>query len=733
VGDGVGAWPPRALRSYAELFALAGLAITQPVLDVFGRAPDFFVYREASRAGLVAFAVLVAVLPAAVLWEAEQLVGLAGARAGRIAHVAFVGLLVGLFLLVSLKQADVASGVLVVLLAAAGATGGVLAYRRWRGIRTWLAYLAAAPFLFVGLFLTTSQASDLLASQEVAAARIADLRDPTTVVILQFDEWPLQTVIDRRGRIDPDLYPNLAALAADGVWYRNATTAATYTTYAVPAILTGRQPDGERAAVASEYPESLFTLLGGEFDLDVIESVTQLCPTNLCDGDLVDQGPGSSAGSASPHGVGQLLIDATETYRAMASPDPDAAAPAATFGDAIVTAEAESAAEAAAEAASEVPTENRIAPPVLSLQSVDDLVASIEEGERPTLHFLHLLLPHTPYQFLPDGRRYAEDSGGLSAPLPRTVSGRSEEPAASAFDEQRLLLQAAYTDTVVGRVTDQLRAAGLYDDAIVVVAADHGIGLEPGGAVRAPVGDELPTENYADLLYVPLVIKAPGLGPPGTVSDANVSTVDIVPTIAAALGIDPPWSVDGIDLAHDTRPDGEKVTHVVSLGDPGGVGGGLSLGDPLRFDGEAVLAEVLDRHVDTLLRDDNPDHRLYDIDDAGEIVGERADELAIVGEADATVELADVGAFLDVDLSSGHVPTHLVADLGASTPDDLTVAVAVNGTVAAVSPTWASGDQPHHLEAMLLPDPFEDGANLVEIYLVGGTEGARTLAPVPFG
>jgi hypothetical protein len=66
VGDGVGAWPPRALRSYAELFALAGLAITQPVLDVFGRAPDFFVYREASRAGLVAFAVLVAVLPAAV-------------------------------------------------------------------------------------------------------------------------------------------------------------------------------------------------------------------------------------------------------------------------------------------------------------------------------------------------------------------------------------------------------------------------------------------------------------------------------------------------------------------------------------------------------------------------------------------------------------------------------------------------------------------------------------------
>jgi Sulfatase len=371
-----------------------------------------------------------------------------------------------------------------------------------------------------------------------------------------------------------------------------------------------------------------------------------------------------------------------------------------------------------------------VAPPVLSLQSVEDLLASIEEGEDPTLHYLHLLLPHTPYTFLPDGRRYSEDVGGLTAPLPRIASGRSEEPAAVDFEEQRLLLQASYTDSVVGRVMQRLRDAGLYDDAIVVVTADHGVGLVPGGAVRSPVGgEEIFPENYPDLFYVPLVVKAPGLEEPATVSDANVGTVDILPTIAAALGVDLPWEVDGMDLGAGTPRGPDKRTRVILIGGDA-VGGGLSLGELVRYDGEAVLAEVLARHIDTLLRDDNPRYRLYDVDDAGEIVGADTDELTVVGDSGVSATLDDPGAFLDVNPSSGLVPTHLSADLEDAGDGALTVAIAVNGVVAAVSPTWVDGDQSHHLEAMLVPDTFEDGANEVRLYVVGGTEGDRTLAPI---
>jgi Sulfatase len=718
----------RLARSGAELLALTGLAITQPLLDVFGRAPDLFIHREASRFEIVAFALLVAVLPALVLLAIEVAVRALSPRAGAWIHLAFVGGLAILFGLEFLKQADVTSQARLIGLALAGGAVAVAAYRRWALVRLWLAYLAVAPVLFVALFLTTSRTADLLASQEVAAAELPPATNPADVVVLQFDEWPLQTIVNRAGEIDPELYPNLAALAGDGVWYRNATTAATFTNYAVPATLTGREPDGERSAIASEYPQNLFSLLAGQYDLDVIESLTHLCAPNLCDGDLIDQDGAPSPLEegptvVAPHGLGALLTDARQTYQSMVDPDPLATSPAATFDDAVLV----------VPDGSGNPTETDVplAPTSLSLQSVEDLVSSIEQGQDPTLHFLHLLLPHTPYKFLPDGMRYSEDTGGLSAPLPQAPVGRGPERAAMDLEEQRLLLQASYTDALVGQIVDRLRDTGRYEDSVIVVTADHGIGLEPNGAIRAPVGDELEPRNYPDLTYVPLIIKAPGVGEPGTVSDANVSTIDVLPTIAGALGLELPWDVDGIDLGTDARSTSEKRVRVVTVADGAAGGRELSLGDVVTFDGDEVQAEVLARNVDTLLRRDNPAHRLYDVDDAGELVGLPVSRLDVIGDSgiEGTVTAAD--AYRDVDTSTGVVPSHFVADLtGAGDSGAVTVAVVVNGRVASVSPSWPTAGHDHHVESMLLPQLIDDGVNDIDLYVVGGIEGRRTLAPI---
>lgn len=773
-----------AARSFLELFALAGLAVTQPLLDVFGDAPDFFVFRGAGRSELIAFALIVAVAPALVLWAVEQVVGLLGPRPRRATHLLFVGLLVALFAMGAAKQADLATGVLLVALGLLGGGIAVLAYRRWDAVRSWVRILAVAPLLFVGLFLTTSPASALLESQDIEAAAIEPVEDPRTVVVLQFDEWPTLTLVNGDGEIDRSIYPNLAALADDGVWYRNATTAATFTTYAVPSILTGRYPETDRTAIASQYPENLFTLLGGQFDLDVIESVTRLCPENLCDDELVDQPPSAETEATTTTTapaptepstadiVRQLLTDARQTFQALVSPDPDAAGPAqtlsgslgsapgatttATAAEAPVTTRGPTPAQAAADAATTTTTRPPSDPggsgapglpgfgglgfadgalPILSIDSVDDAIGSIEAGEDPTLHFLHVLLPHSPYKFLPDGQQYADNAEGLAAVMGNIVGSRGDEQAEVDLDHQRLLLQAAYTDAVIGRVTDRLKDAGLYDDAIVVVVADHGIGLSPGGVIRAATGSSgLPPDNYADLLYVPLIIKAPGIGRPGTVSDDNVSTIDIVPTIADSLGIDLPWAVDGISLGRERRDSSEKETHVVSFG--GGTGGpALSVGPPLRFDGDDALAEMLARNVDTLLRDDNPAYRLFDIHDAGEIVGERVADLEVAdatGAPDASVTLNNVDTYADVDLDAGDLPAFAEGNVDAPGEAPLAVAIAVNGTIAAVTPTWTTDEQAHHFEAVLVPDRFRDGDNDVTVYLVGGVEGSRTLQPLPF-
>ena len=71
-----------------------------------------------------------------------------------------------------------------------------------------------------------------------------------------------------------------------------------------------------------------------------------------------------------------------------------------------------------------------------------------------------------------------------------------------------------------------------------------------------------------------------------------------------------------------------------------------------------------------------------------------------------------------------------MADLEPREAGPYTVAIAVNGRVAAVSPTWRSGDRLHHVEAMLLPETLRDGRNRIELYVVGGREGRRRLVPV---
>ncbi|HEX6712395.1 MAG TPA: sulfatase-like hydrolase/transferase [Thermoleophilaceae bacterium] len=77
-------------------------------------------------------------------------------------------------------------------------------------------------------------------------------------------------------------FPNFAAFAAQGTWYRHATTISESTRFSVPAILDGRRP---RPRVREDYaghPRNLFTLLRGRYRMNVAEEATTMCPVPLC-------------------------------------------------------------------------------------------------------------------------------------------------------------------------------------------------------------------------------------------------------------------------------------------------------------------------------------------------------------------------------------------------------------------------------------------------------------------
>lgn len=88
-------------------------------------------------------------------------------------------------------------------------------------------------------------------------------------------------------------------------------------------------------------------------------------------------------------------------------------------------------------------------------------------------------------------------------------------------------LELTYMDQQLGRVFDKLKELGLWDDAVVVVTADHGEGL----------GDhDWWTHGilYQEQVRVPMILKGPGL-PMGKRIAPTVRSIDIVPTIAQLL------------------------------------------------------------------------------------------------------------------------------------------------------------------------------------------------------
>lgn len=730
--DGGRPAPRAALRSGAELFALSGLAIAQPLFDTFGRAPDVFLAHGADRADMVRFGVLVLVVPPALLWLVEQGVGLVHRGAARVLHGALVVGLATAAVLQFLKLSADLTGRRLALVVAVVAVGFAVAYTRWAVVRRWVVVMAPAPLFFLAAFLVASPVAELYGADEVDAAAGVGAGNGRSVVMVVTDELPMDVLIDGTGRIDADLYPNLAALADEATFFRNTGTAATVTAVAVPALLTGQAPENGLAPTAADHPENLFTLLGEAYDLEAVETTTSLCPAALCAGPMVDRAP-ETALQATDDGLGGLLEDARSAVRDMVSFDPYAGPQPVPLETVAVEAERT---EAGADPGADL--DAGFEAPTYQIADVEDFVASIEEEEGPTLHFLHVQLPHSPYVFTPDGRAY-QDRSSIESML-EIAGRRSDQPYETDLARQRLVLQTQYVDGIVGQVRDRLEVTGLADDSVVVLTSDHGVGLVPGEEKRPISGDAPVAEAiYPDLLYVPLLVEAPGLAA-GAVDDRNAMTIDVLPTIADLLDVDLPWPVDGRSLVGDeARASPEKrFVQVLPRDATGAFGfevtgtrGPAAIGPPVTYDGATWFRRALDRDLDELFRGRNPDHPAFDLVAGGELVGVALDEIGPGAAGPGAARIDDLEALRSYPASAPFAPLRVRGRLEGVGGDAVTLAVAVDEIVAGVAPTFASGEDTHRFDLMLAPELVAPGEHRVEVFLIEGADGRRRLRPVP--
>jgi len=639
--------PPARLRSFLELFALCGLAITQPVLDLFGRAPQQFTFRAVGGWGIVVFALVVAVVPAAAIWVVEQALRLASGRAAAVVHLAAV---VGLVAAVVSQLVGTAPAwwVQLVVAAVAGGLAGV-AYVRVQAVRSWLAVMALAPVVFVGLFLVGSPTSGLFASPEAVALE-GGVDNPVPVVLVVFDELSTASLLAPDGSIDAGLYPGFAELAGESTWYRNATTVSGSTWHAVPALASGRNVRNGTAPNANDHPETLFTLLGGVYDLNVTESVTTLCPSGLCQQDT------SSLG-----GERQLLRDAGRVWWQRVWPGASPTDPVAGFVEQQGDPDAKG--------------EDRGFFADFELNQparVQTFTAGIT-GAEPALHYLHLLLPHVPLRHLPDGRVYDHpDPDFAKAPDEATSDQWEDDGWLVDLAYQRHLMQVAYTDALVGSIIGDLKAAGVWDEALVIVTSDHGMAFSPGGAIRGLAGQDLTTDELAEIAWVPLFVKEPGQRT-GNVSDANVLTIDIVPTILEVLGLDAPWELDGQSVGTPrTNPD--KPFWPVQV-----EAFGVGALEPIDMAQRVSLADVVARGPDRLLGPGSTaEERLWSVGPARDLVG------TSVGSPPAGTSLVRVDPGIE---GTGTVTWGFSPDLSPGDP----VALVADGEVVATGAAFAKG------------------------------------------
>lgn len=558
-------------RSFVAIVALWSLAVAQPLLDLFGKSPEFFVANGFSRLEILLMAVVVVVSGPIVLYGLHELARFVSPAAVRVVHYATVALLGALLALSVLRQLDVDDVVIVAGIAVLAGFGIAHAEATVAGVRTALRYLMFSPLLFLVAFAVLSPTAELIWHPGVEDVEAGRVGSPAPVVFLSLDEFPVASLLRPDGTINEERFPNFARLADSATWYRNATSVSNETVHSVPATLTGTFPDPDALPTAGDHPRSLFTLLEDDYDEWVREQVTDVCPGSVCPNDtgLLDLDRLWSGVADSAAVYGHLVTPASlrdhlpvvdRSWGGFVAGGDDGGGGAEAFAsrveDAIDGEETSGRGPLAPDP--DCPDAAMWCGPA----RVGELAAAVDEpdDERPDLWMVHATTPHSPWMTTPQGHQYLPraiesfDFAGLAGEhtwVGDYAWGDDEVLVRQGF--QRHVLQVGALDRQLGTVLDALEDAGLWDDALVVVVADHGVAFTPGQPLRRPVSVTNP-----EIFHVPLFIKAPQQDE-GEVDDGNALTIDVLPTIVDLLDIETDWEMDGESLAADDHREDKPV------------------------------------------------------------------------------------------------------------------------------------------------------------------------------
>ena len=153
--------------------------------------------------------------------------------------------------------------------------------------------------------------------------------------------------------------------------------------------------------------------------------------------------------------------------------------------------------------------------------------------DEPFFLYYPMILTHDPFQPTPDSPDWD----------PKAVGEKVNH------DVKHFADMTAYMDKMIGRVDAKLAELGIRENTLLMFLGDNG---------THPERDE-PLSRDADYqggkgtttargTHVPLIASWPGVIRQGRVNDDLISSIDFLPTLCEAAGIQPPADVDGVSF-----------------------------------------------------------------------------------------------------------------------------------------------------------------------------------------
>ena len=687
----------RALLDYAHLAVLSAFVLSQPIFNLLGKNPEFFAARGAPPFDVISFGFIVVLVPPAILLAIELLAGLVHPRARQGLHLFFIALGVTLFAAELLKKAIHGSDAVLIAVSVVIGIAAAAAYASTAGVRSFLSVLSPAPLVFLFIFLVVSPVSKVAFANEATAKSVGGVSRVNIVEVL-FDEMPVTTLLDDHGQIDAKRFPAFAELARNSTWFKNAYTIYDSTERAQPAIFDGDLPAKDKLPTSADHPNSIFTLMAKTHRLNVSEEATSVCPRDLCKDERLDESYGSRMKSmgedlglvwlhvVSPPHIEGDLASVSENWGNFGGGDGGGGAGAP--GDQPNT-------------RSNL-NRNRN-------KRFDEWIARIHNTSRPALNFKHSLLPHVPWQYLPDAKQYRRTARD---PIPGISSESYKDPYQVESLYQRHMLQAGFADHELGKLLAHLKRTGLYDKSLIALATDHGVAFDVGKRDRRT----LTRQNAEEIGPIPLFIKAPGQRK-GRVDPAFAESIDILPTILDILNVHPRVHIDG-KSAFSAAVRNRKRIRILQR----------NTFKSLYFDEadwEARRKVALERKLRFFGQGSDGPLRLFRIGPDQQLLFKPVSGLSVSNGSGA--RFAQPSEYKNVDLKSPTIPVHVTGYIDGL-PTGRTLAIAVNGRIAAVTNSFHTAIDSKTLFAAMTPESFyKQGHNKVEVFEVTGPGSLRRL------